>query len=96
MNTGELIYAWEQFKEAATDAEELFNENGQSYVVYIPTLKQFSATTKPHEADPMSGEPADKIILTFADPLVNVYAIQKIFTHDLITAFDVWHEYNKE
>lgn len=92
-----LIYAWEQFKDAAKEAEKLMEENGKAYVVFAGALKMFMAVTKPHDANPISGAPADEVILTFSNVLESVedlYAKQHPATGELITAFDVWCEYS--
>jgi hypothetical protein len=96
MNISKMIYEWEQFKGASDEAVKLYKDNGKSYVVYIPNLKIFQATVAPNQTNPVSGSPADKIVITFDDPLNDVYSFQNISLNEVITAFDMWYSQNAD
>ena len=81
---GKTIFAWEQFKKEAEAAQKMFeNNNTKWFVVFVPSLKQFNATAKPHGTD--------ETVLIFGG---DMYEHQKVILHDLVTTFDAWYEFN--
>jgi hypothetical protein len=47
----DIIRKWESFKEIALDAEKLYNETKNAYLVYDKIGERFYATRKLHDED---------------------------------------------
>jgi hypothetical protein len=47
----DIIFKWESFKETALEAENLYNETKNAYLVYDKIGEKFYATKKPQEDD---------------------------------------------
>ena len=89
------LYAWEQFKEAAQEAaEQAQSTDTKWHVVFLPTLKQFDSTNKPHIGRWQC--PDDEIIITFGDK-EDLYSPQcALPSSELISTFAIWLSSNEQ
>ncbi len=87
MKINKLIYAWEQFKEESESAAKIAQkESKPCYMVFIPTLRQFSATLKPKEAD--------EVVDTYGGDCI--YSQQTAILPDMVNSFAAWCEQNAD
>ncbi len=87
------LWKWEMFKSESEKAAKIAQEEKvKCYLVFVPTLKQFNATTKPHNEDEIIETYNGHETINFDE----IYEAREANLRSLITSFSVWMEYNRK